>query len=494
VSETLVDSTSAVAAPLDLLLTEAGRGGGHVLPLGTTVTLGRALVSRPRRVATHAGSLLGELGRVVTGSSSIVPTRRDRRFADPAWTGNFLLRRLAQSYLATSRAAEGLVQDLPMEWRDSERVRFVVAKLIEALAPSNSPLTSPEAWKELIDTGGASAVRGVNNLVRDMLSAPRVPSMVDLSAFEVGENLASTPGVVLRRTPMYELIQYTPTTETVHAEPVLVVPPTINKFYVLDLAPGRSLVEHLVANGHQVFMVSWRNPDARHCKWGVDAYAQSILDAAATAREVADAERAHLLAACSGGILAAVTASHLAASDGLSKIGSLTLLVTVLDQARLGTTGAFTDERSAQKAMARSRRKGYLDGRDLAELFAWLRPGDLVWNYWVNNYLLGRQPPAFDILAWNADTTRMTSRLHADFIKLAMSNALTRPGGATALGTEIDLRRVSIESYVVAGVTDHICPWDACFRSAQLLGGSTRFVLSTSGHTEFFKADESSGC
>ena len=473
---------TATPVPLDLLLTQAGRGGGHRLPLSTTMALGRGLLSRPDRVATRAVSLLGELGRVATGSSSVVPHRHDRRFVDTAWTDNFLLRRLAQSYLATARAAEGLVQDIPLDWRDAERVRFVTTNLIEALSPSNNPLTNPEAWKELIDTGGASAVRGVSQLGRDVRSAPRVPSMVDPEAFEVGTSLACTPGSVVCRTPMFELIQYRPTTGTVRAEPVLVVPPTINKFYVLDLAPGRSLVEHLVSAGHQVFMISWRNPDARHSKWGVDAYAQAILDASDTTSEITDSERIHLLAACSGGILASMTAAHLATSPGRAEVASLTLLVTVLDQARMGTTEALTDERSAQKAIARSRRRGYLDGRDLAEVFAWLRPSDLIWNYWVNNYLLGRRPPAFDILAWNADTTRMTSRLHADFIRIALSNALTRAGGATLLGTEVDLRRVSLDSYVVAGEADHICPWDACFRSARLLGGSTRFVLSTGGH------------
>ncbi len=472
-----------VAAPLDLLLTQAALGArGGVMPLRPALAFARALASRPRRVLTRASSWSGEMGRVALGSSTIAPTHRDRRFTDPAWTTNPLLRRLAQAYLATGQAAEGLAQDVPMDWRDAERVRFAVSNLVEALAPSNNPLTSPVAWKAAIDTGGLSAVRGLRNLVRDMSTAPRVPSMVERAAFTVGQELSTTPGAVVLRTPVFELIQYAPTTDTVRREPLLIVPPTINKYYVLDLAPRRSLIEHLVGSGQQVFVVSWRNPDARHSKWGLDVYTQAVLDALAAVRDISGEGRTHLLAACSGGILAALAAAHLAQTDQQGQLASLTLLVTVLDQSRTGTTGAFIDEETAAAAIAQSRRKGYLDGRSLAEVFAWLRPADLIWNYWVNNYLEGKPPPAFDILAWNADTTRMTARLHADFLRMALSNALVRPGGITVLGTEIDLKKVTVDSYVVAGVADHICPWQSCYRSTQLFGGTSRFVLSTSGH------------
>lgn len=482
-TRTFPEPSIEAASPLDLLLTRAVIGSGaHNLPVSSAFAFGRALASRPRRVVSRAGALTADLAKVALGSSEIAPSRRDRRFVDPAWTENPLLRRLVQSYLATARAAEGLAQDVPMEWRDAERVRFAVENLMEALAPSNNPLTSPVAWKAAIDTGGLSAVRGLRNLVRDLAASPRVPSMVDRSAFVVGEDLARTEGAVVLRTPVFELIQYTPVTETVRKEPLLIIPPTINKFYVLDLAPQRSLIAHLVASGQQVFVVSWRNPDARHSKWGFDVYVQAILDAMAGVREIVDVERTHVLAACSGGILAAMAASHLKQTEGDDQLASLTMLVTVLDQARVGTTGAFVDEQTAATAIAASRRKGYLDGRQLAEVFAWLRPSDLIWNYVVNNYLQGKQPPAFDILAWNADTTRMTARLHADFLHLALENALVRPGGATVLGQDVDLRKVEVDTYVVAGVADHLCTWQSCYRSAQLFGGNTRFVLSTSGH------------
>jgi polyhydroxyalkanoate synthase len=231
-----------------------------------------------------------------------------------------------------------------------------------------------------------------------------------------------------------------------------------------------------------VFLVSWRNPDARHADWGLDTYVQSVLDAIDAMERICSTDRSALFGFCSGGIIAAITASHLAGTGRPDRLAAFGLAVTVLDNARAGTAAALTDRRLAAAATALSRRRGYLDGRALAEVFAWLRPGDLVWNYWVNNYLLGRKPPAFDILFWNADTTRMTARLHADFVDLAMENYLVSPGSLTVLGVPVDLSRVTVDSYLVAGIADHITPWENCYRSTQLLGGESRFVLSTSGH------------
>jgi polyhydroxyalkanoate synthase subunit PhaC len=382
-----------------------------------------------------------------------------------------------QAYLAAGTAALGIVEDVPLDWRDAERMRFAVTSLVEALAPSNNPLLSPEAWKAAIDSGGGSVLSGTRHLLSDLSAPPRVPSMVPPDAFTVGSDLAATPGTVVLRTALCELIQYQPATETVRELPLLIVPPTINKYYILDLAPGRSLVEHLVGAGQQVFVLSWRNPDGRHADWGFDRYVQEIIDMVDAVADICGAGAVHVLGACSGGILAS-----LAAAVNRSRLASLTLLVTMLDQSRADAVGALVDESTADAAIAASARKGYLDGRRLAEVFAWLRPGDLIWNYWVNNYLLGREPAKFDILFWNADTTRMTAGLHHDFVRAAVGNALASPGGVTVLGTEVDLAQVDLDSYVVAAVADHICPWQSCYRGSQLLGGKTRFVLSSSGH------------
>ena len=372
--------------------------------------------------------------------------------------------------------------DADLEPRDRKRVQFFLENLIEASAPSNVPLVNPASAKAVIDTAGLSLVRGGKQLVKDLASAPRIPEMVDGSGFVVGENIAATPGGVVFRNEVLELIQYAPQTEEVYEVPALVVPPTINKFYAIDLAPERSLVEHGVRQGRQMFVISWRNPDSRHASWNLDTYVRAVLDALDAVEEITGSEQTVLGGVCSGGILASITAAYLAGIGRQDRLAALCLAVTVIDNQDAGTAAALVDERLAGLAKAKSARKGYLDGRTLAEVFAWLRPGDLVWNYWVNNYLLGKRPPAFDILFWNSDTTRMTAALHADFVDLAMENSLTRPGALTVLGVPIDLGKITVDSYVVAGITDHITPWENCYRSAQLFGGTTRFVLSTSGH------------
>jgi class II poly(R)-hydroxyalkanoic acid synthase len=472
-----------VVAPLDELLTRAAvRPTRLGVPGGPGLRFVGALARRPGRVAARVSSLAGEVGRIAMGASDVAAPRGDRRFADPAWTGNPVLRRVMQAYLATCEMAEGLVQDVPMEWRDAERMQFFVMNVLEAVSPSNNPLINPVAWKAFINTGGASAVRGSRNLARDMGRPPRVPSMVESDAFTVGVDLAVTPGAVVHRSPVFELIQYAPQTETVREVPLLIVPPTINKYYALDLAPGRSLIEYLVGQGQQAFVISWRNPDARHSKWGFDEYAQAMIDAFDVVDRISGAGSAHAVAACSGGMVACLAAAHRAAIGQIDRLASLSLLVTMIDQSKSGVPAAVISERLARVAIAKSQRKGYLDGSDLAEVFAWLRPGDLIWNYWVNNYLQGRTPPKFDILFWNADTTRMAAGLHRDFVDAALHNKLATPGAVTVLGTEIDLGKVTVDSYVVAGSADHLCPWSNCYRSSQLLGGKVRFVLSSSGH------------
>jgi polyhydroxyalkanoate synthase subunit PhaC len=260
------------------------------------------------------------------------------------------------------------------------------------------------------------------------------------------------------------------------------VPPTINKFYIADLAPGRSIVEHYLSAGQQVFMISWRNPDERHAAWDLDTYGQAIIDAMDAVERTTGNERVALQAFCSGGIITAMVLAHLAEQGRQDRVSAVSFAVTVLDWARAGTVSALMDEESVKAATEKSRKKGYLDGAQLAEVFAWLRPNDLVWNYWVNNYLQGKPPPNFDILFWNADTTRMSAGLHRDFIDIAIGNSLTEPGTATMLGTPVDLGTISVDSYVTAGIADHLCPWQACYRTTQLLGGESRFVLSTSGH------------
>jgi polyhydroxyalkanoate synthase len=469
--------------PLDALLVDAALGTlRRFVPDGATARFVAALLGRPGATARRLRDLVVELGSIGVGTSAIAPAPRDRRFSDPAWIENPLLRRVVQAYVAGEQTAKQLLADAGLGWRDEQRVGLLVENLVEALSPSNLPLVNPASAKAAVDSGGMNFLRGGLALLGDLISRPRIPQMVDAAAFGVGRNLAVTPGAVVLRTDVLELIQYCPQTEQVRRAPLLIAPPTINKYYVLDLAPGRSLVEYLVQNGQQVFAISWRNPDARHASWGIDAYVHALLDALDAVERICRTDRTVVFGFCSGGILAGLAAAYLAATGQQGRLAGLGMGVTVLDFDKAGVPAALTDSRLAAAAKATSRRRGYLDGRALAEVFAWLRPGDLVWHYWVNNYLLGRKPPAFDILFWNADTTRMSATLHADFVDLAISNQLATSRAMMVCGVPIDLSQLTVGSYFVAGVADHITPWQSCYRTARLFGSGSRFILSTSGH------------
>ena len=479
-----IKNPDELAAPLDLLLTNSTRGiAGRLLPRGPLARFSVSLAKQPRTVAGRGSILARELGSIAVGKSERIPKRADKRFVDVAWQENPLLKRVMQAYLAAAETADGLFADAALDWRDSEKMRFALDNIIEGLAPTNNPLISPLGWKAIIETGGLSAVRGLKAFARDMQSQPRVPAMVDPDAFSVGETVATTKGAVVLQTRMFELIHYAPQTPKVRAVPLLIIPPVINKYYILDIAPGRSMIEHFLQQGQQVFTISWRNPKARHRDWGFDAYGAAIVEALDAVQKITGSDSAHLLGTCSGGILASMVAAHLSDIGEGDRIAGLTLAVTVLDQNKAGFASAAMSERSAQAAIRASAAKGYLDGKAMAEVFAWLRPTDLVWRYWVNNYVQGRSPAAFDVLFWNADTTRMAAALHEDMVLMAVHNALTTPGSVTMLGSPVDLSAITADSYVIAGVADHISPWQACYRSAQLLGSKdTRFVLSTSGH------------
>jgi poly[(R)-3-hydroxyalkanoate] polymerase subunit PhaC len=477
----------AARSGLDVMLADAALqdgGAGRFLKPAAAVRTAAGLARHPRGAARDAGSLGAELVRVATGRSELHPTKGDRRFADRAWQDSWLSRRVMQAYLACGDTVDQLISHAELDWRTERQARFAATNVLDALAPTNFPWSNPTALKESIDTGGANLVRGGRRLVRDVTRSPHLPATVDVSKFDVGGNLAVTPGSVVLRTDVFELIQYRPSTEQVRELPLLFVPPTINKYYILDIAPGRSMAQWLLDQQHQVFMISWRNPDAAAGHFDLDTYAQAVLDARDAVAEITGQAAVNLNAACSGGIVAACALGHLAAIGQQDRVGALTTMVCALDQSRMGTTGALASREVAAAAVAESARKGYLDGRALAGVFAWLRPNDLIWNYVVNNYLLGKDPPAFDILYWNQDTVRLAAGLHRDLIHMALDNALTRPGELEVLGTPIDLSAVTVDSYAIAGLNDHIVPWENAYRSTQLLGGSRRFVLSTSGHIQ----------
>jgi polyhydroxyalkanoate synthase len=470
-------------ASLDALLTDAGGGATRRwFPGMAGAKLVARLATRPWKVARRGVGYGGELAKIAVGQSDVAPSKKDRRFKDEAWRGNPAFRRLAQAYLAAGKTVDELISDAGLDERSERRVRFSAENLLDALAPTNFPALNPEALKVTLDTGGRNLVHGTASLVHDLSRPPHIPAMVDDKAFTVGEDLAVTPGAVVLRTELFELIQYEASTSKVRETPLLLVPPMINKFYIADVAPGRSMLEYFVGAGQQCFTISWRNPDERHADWGLDDYVSAVLEALAAVETISGSERTHVMGLCAGGITASCAVGHLAAKGDLDRIAGLTLGVCVLDNENAGTVGALVDRPTAAAALADSKRKGYLDGRALAGVFAWLRPNDLVWNYWVNNYLLGKDPPAFDVLYWNSDSTNLPHGLHRDFMELSLSNDLVRPGERVVLDTPIDLSQITVDSYQVAGIADHITPWQSNYRSTQLLGSDPRFVLSTSGH------------
>jgi polyhydroxyalkanoate synthase len=477
----------AARAALDVMLTDAAfdQGGARrfIKPVAAA-KVAAGLARHPDRVVRRTGGLGRELARTVAGRSETAPAKGDRRFADRAWQESWLLRRVLQTYLATAQTVDGLIADAELDWRTERQARFAAGNVLDALAPTNFPWSNPVVLRETVDQGGANLARGARQFVRDVSRPPRLPASVDTSQFDVGGNLAATPGSVVLRNEVLELIQYKPQTEKVRTVPLLFVPPTINRYYILDIAPGRSMIEYLVREGQQVFVVSWRNPGSEQGHFDMDTYAQAVLEARDAVAEITKQDAIHVNAACSGGIVSAAAVGHLQAGGELSTIASLTLFVCAIDSTRATDAEALVTKEMAAAAVAESARKGYLDGQALAGVFAWLRPNDMVWNYVVNNYLLGKAPPAFDILYWNQDAVRLAAGLHRDFIIIGLENSMASPGAYIALGTPIDLGAVDVDTYVVAGLRDHLVSWEAAYRSALLFGGKKRLVLSTSGHIQ----------
>jgi polyhydroxyalkanoate synthase len=379
----------------------------------------------------------------------------------------------------------GFVDEARMDELDAERSRFIVSLLVDAMSPTNTLGGNPAALKKCADTGGASLVRGMENFAGDVSRNGGLPAQVDKRKFKVGANLATTPGAVVYRSPVMELIQYAPMTREVHARPLLIAPPQINKFYVFDLVAEKSIIQYALKGGLQTFAISWKNPTPAQSQFGLETYVTALEEAVDAIREITGSDDVNIWGSCSGGITTSAFLANLAAR-GERKVHSATVAVCVLDMAaaKTSTAGIFTTPESIAAAKHVSESAGVLEGRELARMFAWLRPNDLIWNYWVNNYLLGNDPPAYDILYWNNDTTRLPARLHADFLGLMETNPYVNPGRLVIGGHPLDMGKLDIDSYIVAGTTDHITPWQGCYETAKLYGRRSTFVLSNSGHIQ----------
>ena len=445
----------------------------------------RETAGRPAKSLKHLKKFTGEVGRIVSNRSALAPDPKDRRFADPTWKTNPLYKASMQYYLAVRQGVDGWVEDVQLSARERAQASFVTAMVLDAAAPTNSLIGNPSALKKALETGGGSLIRGLKNAYEDITQNDGIVSQVDKRPFEVGVNLATAKGSVVHKTEMMELIQYAPTTESVHAVPLLIIPPQINKAYVNDLSPDKSIIRFLAAGGIQPFMVSWRNPGPEHRDWGLGDYVDQLIDAIEVICQVTRSKSVNIAGACSGGITAATLLSKLA-SRGDTRVGSVTLMVCVLDpQAGDSEIGALVSDHGVELARRRSARKGVLDGASLSRTFAWLRPNDLVWNYVFNNYLHGEPPPAFDVLFWNNDSTNLTAALHSDYLDFYKTQPFARPGTTEVAGHVVDLTKVTQDCFIVAGVTDHITPWKASYRISQLIGSpNVEFILSQAGHIQ----------
>jgi polyhydroxyalkanoate synthase len=453
--------------------------------LEAAATVLKAIVNEPTVAARQWLWFMGELGKIATGESDRSPEPADKRFVDSAWKSSKVHRGLLQAYLAWGRAVYKFVDQTSLSELDKARAHLITTILVDALAPTNALLTNPAALRQLVDSGGESLWRGLKNYAEDLVQNGGLPSQVKKSAFKIGENLAATPGAVVFRNALIELIQYTPMTPNVRRRPLVITPPQINKYYAVDLSPDKSLVQFLLKSGIQTFCISWRNPTAKQRDWGLDTYVAALDEAVDAVRDITCIDDVSMMGSCSGGITASAYLGTLAGRNE-RKIKNIVLAVCVLDTATIGDSafGSLVTPETMQAAKQASRLRGVLDGHDLTLMFAWMRPNDLIWNYWVNNYLLGKEPPAFDILFWNADTTRLPARLHSDYIDLYFTNPFVNPKKLSLNGTAIDLQRGRVDSYIIAGVTDHITPWKSVYQTAKIMGKDTTFILSNSGHLQ----------
>ncbi len=460
--------------------------------LRSLATVGTSLVRNPTgTAAANARMMIGTLsalrataGRTVGLKSEgpVSPATGDKRFLDQAYAENPFYFLLQQQYLLSAQLVTELLDVAGLEASTDVKARFAAKFVLDALAPTNTLPGNPAAIRQAFDTGGKSLVRGALNMLGDIRHNGGWPSQVDATGFEVGENMAATAGEVVYRSDLIELIQYTPQTTKVHAVPMLFCPPWINKYYIMDLAPGKSLIEWAVQHGHTCFAISYRNPDASMSDLDFEDYLfQGPLDAQRVVREITGAEQVNTVSVCLGGTLTAIGLAHQAAV-GDTSVKSATFLNTHTDFSTPGALGVFTDEATIAGLERQMKKRGYLDSDKMAHTFDALRANDLVFGYLVNNWLLGKKPPAFDLLVWNKDSTRMPAKMHSTYLRSCYLRNDFATGDFVVDGSPVDPGKVEVASYVLSAVDDHIVPWVSGYKTTQLLGGASRFVLSTSGH------------
>ena len=436
----------------------------------------------PERLSEIQKEYFAELAHIATNPEAIEV--KDRRFAGKAWHSSWS-KVIAATYLLNSKHLMELAKAVETDEKSKQKILFTTEQMIDALSPSNFIATNPEVLESIISSQGQSIQKGIVNLLGDMKKGK--VSQTDESAFEVGKNIATTEGHVVFRNELFELIQYTPLTEQVFERPYLMVPPCINKYYILDLQPDNSVVRHMVSQGHTVFLVSWKNPDASMAQVSWDDYVgKGVIKAIDVVKEIGNAKQINILGFCVGGTLTSSALAVLAARDE-HPAASLTLFTTLLDFTNTGILDVFIDEGMVEMREnsigGKGGKYGMMSGLDLGNTFSFLRPNDLVWNYVVENYLKGNSPPPFDLLYWNGDSTNLPGAMYCWYLRHTyLQNDLVKPGKVKICGEKIDLGKIKCPAYLYASQEDHIVPWQSAYESTHILKGKNRFVLGASGH------------
>ena len=485
---------------LEFLARQSGNGVGMADPLnvaGAFLDMTSRLMANPEKLIQAQMSLWQDYlalwqrtaERFWSGKAEqpmVEPSPGDRRFKDAAWSDGTLFDFIKQSYLLTARWLQSTVKEVDgLDDRTARKVDFYTRQFVDAMAPSNFLLTNPEVLRTTIETGGENLVTGLKHVLEDLERGKGrlMIKMTDMDAFKIGENIAVTPGKVVYQNDLMQLLQYAPTTATVKRRPLLIMPPWINKYYILDLRPRNSFIKWAVDQGHTVFVVSWVNPDEHLARKGFDDYMLEGPLAALDAMEAATGEReANVIGYCLGGTLLAATLAYMA-EKGDDRIASATYFVALTDFAEPGELSVFIDEDQLHALEERMRAQGFLAGSDMATTFNMLRANDLIWSFVVNNYLLGKEPFPFDLLYWNSDSTRMPAAMHSFYLRnMYQENKLVVPGGISLCGVPIDLGKVAVPSFLLSTREDHIAPWRSTYAATQIYKGPVKFVLAASGH------------
>lgn len=454
--------------------------------IGVAESAGRFFLQsakQPDVFLNHYKRFLKEIGNIVQAKSSIQPERKDKRFRDVVWKDNFFYRSVMQTYLAWDKEVGGWVDDLDLADADRRRSEFLHEQVSAMLSPTNSPL-NPAAVKRAYQTGGKSVVTGLKHIVDDVHNNHGMPSQVREGSYTVGKDLAQSKGAVVFRSEVLELLQFQMDDDKpIQGRPVMIIPPQLNKYYVFDLTPKNSLVQYLKSEGVQPFVVSWRNPSRNNSMWNLDYYIQELEAAIVAMCEITGSDQINLASACAGGITSMALLGYLQAANK-PLVHSHSMFVTALQADDSSSLGLFATRKAVEVSRNLAHRKGYMDGKSLSHIFNWLRPTDLVWNFWVNNYLLGKEPPSMDVLYWDNDSTRLPAALHSDFLDIFVGDAFSTPGKLTVRGYGIDIQRLTMDFYCVGGDDDYLMPWKKCFEVTDLVDSDCTFVLSTSGHIQ----------